>query len=457
MPPGTDEKQVMRMFRFTFSKLGSSIGLACLGSGQSTPKLTFATIVILVLAFTLGFSKANAQNSPDRAGTRRPLATSISTTDRPQLINPLVALPTLTKRLPATPFVVPVTVDNAGGIIAFQFNILYDPAVMHPSGANFGCSTSGTLASGRSPVCNVALGDEGRLQVSVFGGSAMSGTGTVLNVTFQADALAVSGNISPLSFEAVNFFNNSGPVTYHPQGGQVTFLGPFTLTAPTVGRTLPSTFEIPVTVDEVSDLGINSFQFNVLYDPAVIVPSGPNFGCSSDATLSVDLSLLCNVVPGQEGTLRVTAFGSTAIAGSGTLVNLTFATAPGAASGNSSPLSFQNVFFFKSSLAIPYMLHNGQVTLYAPTSAPVYLGGRVLTADGRGIRNARVVVSGNSLSEQRLAVTSAFGYYGFDGLEAGETYVVTVNSKRFTFTMPSRVVSLRDDLHNADFVADPSW
>jgi hypothetical protein len=162
-------------------------------------------------------------------------------------------------------------------------------------------------------------------------------------------------------------------------------------------------------------------------------------------------------VPGQAGILRVTAFGTTAIAGSGNLLNLTFATAQGVPSGSSSPLTFQNVFFFKSSLAIPYLLQNGQVTLYAPTAAAVYLGGRVLTADGRGVRNARVVVSGNSMIEPKIAVTGPFGYYGFDGLQAGETYVVTVNSKRFTFSMPSRVVSLTDDLLDTNFIADPSW
>jgi cell division septation protein DedD len=88
------------------------------------------------------------------------------------------------------------------------------------------------------------------------------------------------------------------------------------------------------------------------------------------------------------------------------------------------------------------------------TAAGVSLSGRVTTADGRGIRNAKLVISGNSLEEPRIATTGSFGYFTFDGLSAGETYVVTVNSKRYTFSIPSRVISLVDNVVDADFVAD---
>jgi len=83
------------------------------------------------------------------------------------------------------------------------------------------------------------------------------------------------------------------------------------------------------------------------------------------------------------------------------------------------------------------------------------MSGRVTTADDRGIRNARVVISGDSLTEPRVATTGSFGYYSFDGLTAGQTYVVTVNSQRYTFTAPSRVISLVDNLADVNFVANP--
>ncbi len=89
------------------------------------------------------------------------------------------------------------------------------------------------------------------------------------------------------------------------------------------------------------------------------------------------------------------------------------------------------------------------------TAAGASISGHVTTSDGRGIRNARITVSGNSLSEPRIATTGSFGYFTFDGLTAGETYVVTVNSQRYTFTAPSRVISLVDNVVDADFTADP--
>ena len=88
------------------------------------------------------------------------------------------------------------------------------------------------------------------------------------------------------------------------------------------------------------------------------------------------------------------------------------------------------------------------------TAAGVSLSGRVMTAGGSGIRNATVVISGNTLREPRVASTGTFGYYSFDGLTAGETYGVTVNARRYTFTVPSRVYAIIDNIVHADFVAD---
>jgi hypothetical protein len=64
------------------------------------------------------------------------------------------------------------------------------------------------------------------------------------------------------------------------------------------------------------------------------------------------------------------------------------------------------------------------------------------------------VVTGNSLREPLIATTGSFGYYSVNGLTAGDTYVVTVNSKRYTFTAPSRVLTLVDNLADVDFSAD---
>ncbi|CAN5522130.1 hypothetical protein BH10ACI3_BH10ACI3_18250 [soil metagenome] len=95
------------------------------------------------------------------------------------------------------------------------------------------------------------------------------------------------------------------------------------------------------------------------------------------------------------------------------------------------------------------------IEFLAPTAANASISGRVLTADGSGLRNAEVTITGNSLTTPRRVTTSSFGYYSVDGLQVGETYVVTVGSKRFTFQAPSQVISLVDSVTDADFVAEP--
>ncbi|MBS1792678.1 MAG: hypothetical protein JSS81_02420 [Acidobacteria bacterium] len=92
--------------------------------------------------------------------------------------------------------------------------------------------------------------------------------------------------------------------------------------------------------------------------------------------------------------------------------------------------------------------------LLVPTAANAEIAGRVTTAAGEGIRNATVMVTGGSLSEPRFVRTGSFGNYRITDLPVGENYVVTVISKRFVFANPSRVISLADNVADADFTAD---
>jgi hypothetical protein len=93
---------------------------------------------------------------------------------------------------------------------------------------------------------------------------------------------------------------------------------------------------------------------------------------------------------------------------------------------------------------------------FAPsTAAGVSISGRVVTAEGQGIRNALITVTGNSLTTPITVQTGSFGYYTIPGLRSGETYVVTAASGRYTFTTPSRIISLVDNVEDADFTASP--
>jgi len=90
----------------------------------------------------------------------------------------------------------------------------------------------------------------------------------------------------------------------------------------------------------------------------------------------------------------------------------------------------------------------------APTAANASISGRVLTAEGSGVRNAIVQLT-DQQGNVRSVRTSSFGYYRFDDVPSGETYLLSVVSKRFQFANPTRLISVVDDLTGEDFVALP--
>jgi len=98
-------------------------------------------------------------------------------------------------------------------------------------------------------------------------------------------------------------------------------------------------------------------------------------------------------------------------------------------------------------------INNVNFTITAASAAPAFVSGRIVTADGRGISRVRVALAGQN-GETRTAITNAFGYYRIDDIESGQTYVLTVSAKRFTFAQPSRLISVESDITDADFVSN---
>lgn len=78
-----------------------------------------------------------------------------------------------------------------------------------------------------------------------------------------------------------------------------------------------------------------------------------------------------------------------------------------------------------------------------------YVSGRVLTAEGRGVRNATVSINdGHGFS--RTVMTNPFGIYSLNEIPPTGTYTVTVTSRRFSFG--TRIVNVTGDSPNVDFI-----
>lgn len=90
-------------------------------------------------------------------------------------------------------------------------------------------------------------------------------------------------------------------------------------------------------------------------------------------------------------------------------------------------------------------------TLFPPSSAGVRVSGRVLTPDGYAIQGAMVTFT-DLLGNSRRARSSIFGYFFFDDVRVGGTYVVSVSAKQYSFT--PRMISIIDEIGDLDFIAD---
>lgn len=169
------------------------------------------------------------------------------------------------------------------------------------------------------------------------------------------------------------------------------------------------------------------------------------------------------------GTTFITAAGSSVVRiNAATACNLFYQVGSSATVGTATELQGTMIAFTDITLNTSANLLgraialNGAVTLdtnsvtrcnIGPSAASVNLGGRITTAQGHGIPLAEITMT-DGAGNVRRAYTAPFGYYNFENVPVGQTVIVTVNHKRYTFSEPTRAFSLFDDIINADFVAN---
>ncbi len=85
------------------------------------------------------------------------------------------------------------------------------------------------------------------------------------------------------------------------------------------------------------------------------------------------------------------------------------------------------------------------------TAAPVNISGKIMTAAGTGIRNARVTLQNLNGNDTLTTVTNTFGHYRFTGLPVGETYMISVSAKGYEFPSGTQVFTLLDELRDFNF------
>jgi hypothetical protein len=90
---------------------------------------------------------------------------------------------------------------------------------------------------------------------------------------------------------------------------------------------------------------------------------------------------------------------------------------------------------------------------FSPTAANVSIGGRVLTGKGNGISGVIVsLTDSNGLT--RNVLTNTFGFYRFDEVRAGETYVANVRHKKFQFNPSAMVINAYENALDINFFGE---
>ncbi len=67
--------------------------------------------------------------------------------------------------------------------------------------------------------------------------------------------------------------------------------------------------------------------------------------------------------------------------------------------------------------------------------------------------NVRLSLTDSS-GQVRTATTTSFGYYRFDAVQAGETYILSARGKHYTFSQPLQVLSVNEEANEVNFIAD---
>lgn len=94
-------------------------------------------------------------------------------------------------------------------------------------------------------------------------------------------------------------------------------------------------------------------------------------------------------------------------------------------------------------------------TQLVPSAAPALISGRAVDSFGFGVSGARITVMDAETGLITYATTNPFGYYTVNDLQAGNFYIITISHKRYVFADDTRTLTLHEDFHGLDFVANP--
>jgi photosystem II stability/assembly factor-like uncharacterized protein len=226
-------------------------------------------------------------------------------------------------------------------VLSYQFNLTYDTTVIRITGY----SMAGTITA--IATAPVVVFEPGVVHCAVASDSSFSGSGPLIR--FMADIVAPGTTALTLT----GFQFNEGSPSAIITNGEVT-VPSFCVHLPndTImsinGR--PRLFNIPIIANEISDKGIQSYQFTVSYDTTLLTITG----VSATGTCSEPLvgNIIVNTSVAGKISVAAASSDTTSLSGAdrATLINLTAQTKKDAL--GRSPLTFVNFQFNEGEPAV---------------------------------------------------------------------------------------------------------
>lgn len=90
----------------------------------------------------------------------------------------------------------------------------------------------------------------------------------------------------------------------------------------------------------------------------------------------------------------------------------------------------------------------GSVEASAPTAAGVEISGRITGSPDNGITNAQVSLTDQN-GQIKIVKANQLGYFAFENIAAGETYVINVKHKNYIFA--PQIITANEDVRNLSF------
>lgn len=222
-----------------------------------------------------------------------------------------------------------------------------------------------------------------------------------------------------------NGIENPTRPSYDENARPEDFIG---VNAPKMSVGSGSSVIIPLELRNLNRKDVVAYQFEMGYNQKVIQPAANP--CDALGTVSKDLTVTCSAET--PGVLKVVVFGINPVATDGILLNLRF-TAIGSA-GYVTSLTFKGLMLNEGEPLS--RATDGEIRISDNPNDSDSISGQLLSAAGKNIAGVQVLLTASN-GETRVVYSNESGFYNFDKVTVGETYVISVISNRYNFTTQS--------------------